>query len=72
MFSEYYLKARLMPAMLTLFPLVVLYVYMISPLVDEMFMVVWSRFSLITGISLNMAILFFLVLLNRFVSKRVF
>lgn len=72
MFSEYYLKARLMPAMLTMFPLVVLYVYMISPLVDEMFMVVWSRFSLITGISLNMAILFFLVLLNRFVSKRVF
>ena len=72
MFSEYYLKARLMPAMLTMFPLVVLYVYMISPLVDEMFMVVWSRFYLITGISLNMAILFFLVLLNRFVSKRVF
>lgn len=38
-----------MPAMLTMFPLVVLYVYMISPLVDEMFMVVWSRFYLIKG-----------------------
>lgn len=72
MFSEYYLKARLMPAMLTMIPLVVLYVYMISPLVDEVFMVVWNRLPLITGISLNMAILFFLVLLNRFVSKKVF
>lgn len=72
MFSEYYLKARLMPAMLTMIPLVVLYVYMISPLVDEVFMVVWNRLPLIAGISLNMAILFFLVLLNRFVSKKVF
>lgn len=61
-----------MPAMLTMIPLVVLYVYMISPLVDEVFMVVWNRLPLITGISLNMAILFFLVLLNRFVSKKVF
>ena len=40
-----------MPAMLTMIPLVVLYVYMISPLVDEVFMVVWNRLPLITGIS---------------------
>ena len=70
--NEYYYKARLIPTVLTMIPLVVLYVYVISPMVDKVLKPVWHLLPLLAGISINVAVMFLLVLLNRFVSKKVF
>lgn len=70
--NEYYLKARLMPTVLTMIPLVVLYLYIVAPLIDPVLKPVWNLLPVFTGVSINVAVMFLLVLLNRFLSKAIF
>lgn len=70
--SEYYLKARLMPTVITMIPMVTLYIYIISPSVGEVLEPVWSVLPVLTGVSINVAFMFLLVSLNRFLSKIIF
>ena len=70
--NEYYLKARLMPTVLTMIPLVVLYLYIVAPLIDPVLNPVWDLLPVFTGVSINVAVMFLLVLLNRFLSKAIF
>lgn len=70
--NEYYFKARLIPTILTMVPLVVIYVYVLSPILDNILKPIWYLLPLLAGVSLNTAVMFLLVLLNRFVSKKVF
>lgn len=70
--NNYYLKARLYPTILTMIPLVVLYIYYLSPSVDTVLSPVWDLLPIFTGVAINVCLMFLLVLLNRFVSKAVF
>lgn len=70
--NEYYLKARLMPTVLTIIPLVTFYVYVISPAIDTVLAPVWNLLPVLTDITINAAFMFMLVSLNRFLSKIIF
>lgn len=70
--NEYFLKARLIPTALTMIPLVVLYIYQISPILDPILNPVWGLLPVFTGVATNVCVMFLLVLLNRFISKFVF
>ncbi|MBR5603713.1 MAG: hypothetical protein IKW51_05845 [Bacteroidales bacterium] len=70
--NNYYLKARLYPTILTMIPLVVLYIYYLSPSVDAVLSPVWDLLPIFTGVAINVCLMFLFVLLNRFVSKAVF
>ena len=70
--SEYYLKARLMPTVITMIPMVTLYIRLINPLVGEVLEPVWDILPLLTGVSINVALMFLLVSINRFFSKIIF
>lgn len=70
--NDYYLKARLYPTILTMIPLVVLYIYYLSPSVDAVLSPVWDLLPIFTGVAINVCLMFLLVLLNRFISKAVF
>lgn len=70
--NEYYLKARLMPTILTIIPLITFYEYVISPLIATALAPVWNLLPVLTDISINVALMFMLVSLNRFLSKIIF
>lgn len=68
----YYLRARLFPRMLTIVPLIALYICYIAPEWNSLLQSIWSMMPVITGISLSVATIFLLVQVNRYVSKVVF
>lgn len=61
-----------MPTILTIVPLVTFYVYVVSPTIDSVLAPVWNLLPVLTDVTINAALLFLLVSLNRFLSKVIF
>lgn len=67
--SKYTLYARAFPAALTMIPFVVLYIWVLAPLVEPILKPVWEYLPVVTGVSINLVLLYLFEQLNRFVSK---
>jgi hypothetical protein len=72
MFNSYYLKARLFPTILTSIPLIILVNNLMSDFMAQKFQEANTFILLTTNTSISAAIIFLLVLINRFISKEIF
>jgi hypothetical protein len=70
--NSYYLKARLFPTVLTAVPTLILYNKYIAPVYHERLNEIFTVLPTITDVILSSAIVFLLVLVNRFLSKEIF
>lgn len=70
--NNYYLKARLFPAVLTSIPIIVFYNKFVASLYHDKLENIFSVLPTITDIILSSAIVFLLVQINRFLSKEIF
>ncbi len=67
--DKYYLKARLLPTVLTALPLVSVYLFILSPYLSNYLREILPLLPTIGDISFPVAIVFFLVQINRILSK---
>lgn len=67
--DKYYLKARLLPTVLTALPLVSVYLFILSPHLSTYLKEILPSLPTIGDISFPVAIVFFLVQVNRVLSK---
>lgn len=72
MFNSYYLKARLFPTILNCIPIIILANNLMTDFVTEKFQEASMFVLLATNTSISAAIIFLLVLINRFISKELF
>ncbi|GHV59215.1 hypothetical protein FACS1894103_2150 [Campylobacterota bacterium] len=70
--NSYYLKARLFPTILTVVPTLILYNKYIAPVYHDGLNDIFTVLPTITDVILSFAIVFLLVLVNRFLSKEIF
>jgi hypothetical protein len=70
--NSYYLKARLFPTVLTAVPALILYNKYIAPVYHDRLNDIFTVLPTITDVILSSAIVFLLVLVNRFLSKEIF
>ena len=70
--SNYYLKARLFPAVLTSIPPLVLFNKFVAPTYASALEGIFSILPTVTNATLSAAIVFLLVLINRFLAKEIF
>lgn len=69
--NEYYIKARLFPTILTSIPILSLYYFGFSEKLIE-FMTFLEGYKWASDITLSIAIIYFLIQINRFISKELF
>jgi hypothetical protein len=69
MFDKYYLKARLAPTILTAFPLIAVYNFVVSPYIAEYLKAIIPLLPTVADLTLSLAIILFLVQVNRQISK---
>ena len=67
--SKYYLKARLLPTILTAIPLIAVYIFVLSPYLSDYLRDVLPLLPAIGDVSFSVAIVFLLVQINRYLSK---
>lgn len=70
--GEYTTNARVFPAVLTMIPFVVLYVWVLSPILNPILEPVWNYLPVVAGVSIHAILLYTFVQLNRFLSKAIF
>ena len=61
-----------MPTVITMIPMVVLYIRIVSPVIYPVLEPVWQVLPLFTGVAINTVVMFLLVMLNRYLSKAIF
>jgi len=67
--NKYYIKARLLPAILTSVPLISFYYYILKPLIGNNLNEIIPLIPHFGDISITIAVMFFLIQVNRFLSK---
>lgn len=72
MFNSYYIKARLFPTILTSIPLIILANNLMTGFIAQKFQEANAFIFAATNTSVSAAIIFLLVLINRFISKEIF
>lgn len=70
--QNYYLNARFFPAILTSIPALVLFYKFIAPVYSDSLKGIFSLLPIITAATISAAIVFLLVLINRFLAKEIF
>lgn len=70
--TNYYIKARLFPAILTSIPVLVFYNIYVAETYNDDLTNIFSALPIITNTLLSSAILFLMVQINRLISKEVF
>jgi hypothetical protein len=70
--SNYYIKARLFPTILTVIPLLIFVSVVASNLYNNILKEIFVFLPILTNLGLSAALLFLMVQINRFVSKEVF
>jgi hypothetical protein len=72
MTSNYYIKGRLFPTVLTVVPLLIFVNFIISNLYNDFLKDVFIILPLLANLGISAALIFLMVQLNRFVAKEVF
>lgn len=70
--GEYTTKARVFPTVLTMIPFVVLYIWVLAPLINPTLEPVWDYLPVVAGVSVHAVLLYAFMQLNRFLSKAIF
>lgn len=70
--NNYTLTARVFPAIITLIPFAVIYLYVINPYVKTLIQDASTLLYGVCGVAFNAVLLYLLILVNRWISKRVF
>ena len=70
--GEYTTKARAFPTVLTMIPFVVLYIWVLAPLINPTLEPVWDHLPVVAGVSIHAVLLYAFMQLNRFLSKAIF
>lgn len=70
--DKYYIRAKLFPTVLTAAPAIIFFNNFIAPLYNENLANVFSTLPTITNATFSAALIFLLILLNRFFAKEVF
>ena len=72
MTKKYTITARIYPAILTLVPFAIMYIYMLSPYVKQLLQSASDLVHGICGVAINVVLVYILVLVNRWISKGIF
>ena len=70
--GEYTTKARVFPTVLTMIPFIVLYIWVLAPMINPILAPVWDYLPVVAGVSIHAVLLYAFMQLNRFLSKAIF
>lgn len=70
--GEYTTKARVFPTVLTMIPFIVLYIWILAPMINPILEPVWNLLPVVAGVSIHAVLLYAFMQLNRFLSKAIF
>lgn len=70
--NNYTLTARVFPAIITLIPFAVIYVYVVNPYVKTLIKDASTLIYGVCGVAVNAVLVYLLVMINRWISKRIF
>ncbi len=70
--TQYYLKARLFPTVLTSIPLLIFVFLVVAPHYTETLMEVSKILPILTSLGISAALIFMMVLINRLLAKEIF